>query len=168
MSAKPRRRGQLTAAPLPASISIAPRRVVATGYGVVSALGGSWSAHAAALRDGRCGIGQLSGLEDENLSIRIAAEVKHFCDWEGGDGRIRSSLLDRFSRFALAAAGEAVDSSGISFDAALAPRTATIIGSSQGGAGTLEENTGCFTVEPEAGCPHSRFRDQWPMLPLAL
>ena len=114
--------------------------MVATGYGVVSALGGSWPSHAAALRAGRCGIGPLSGVEDRSLSICIAAEVKEFADWEGGNGRIRGSLLDRFSRFALTAAGEAVTSSGIEFDSDLAPRTATIIGSSQGGARTLEEN----------------------------
>ena len=114
--------------------------MVVTGYGVVSALGGSWPEHAAGLREGRCGIGQLSGFEDETLSICIAAEVKEFSDWCGVDTRIRRSLLDRFSRFALAAAGETVQSSGIEFDSVLAPRTATIIGSSQGGARTLEEN----------------------------
>ncbi len=114
--------------------------MVATGYGVVSALGGSWSTHATALREGRCGIGRLSGADGEGLSISIAAEVRDFVGWKSGDGRIRSSLLDRFSCFALAAAGEAVQSSGIEFDDGLAPRTATIIGSSQGGASTMEEN----------------------------
>ncbi len=125
---------------LPVSRSVSSRRVVATGFGVVSALGNSWPDHAAALGRGDCGIGPLSGVEEENLSICIAAEVKDSDAWTNGQGRIRNSLLDRFSRFALKAAEEAVSSSGIVFDAALARRTATIIGSSQGGARTLEEN----------------------------
>ena len=70
--------------------------------------------------------------------------MKEFAEWEGGEGRVRNSLRDRFSRFALSAADEAVQASGICLDSELARRTATIIGSSQGGALTLEESYRLF------------------------
>ena len=113
--------------------------MVVTGYGVVSALGHSWPAHAAALAAGESGIGPLSGVEEPGLSICIAAEVKEYAGWTAGRRGIRSSLLDRFSQFALTAAEEAVRSAELEFDPTLSPRTAIIIGSSQGGAQTLEE-----------------------------
>jgi len=126
--------------------SVPPRRVAVTGFGVVSALGLNWPEHAAGLRAGRCGIGPLSSIQDDTLTIRIGAEVSGFAypagggSREAGRGKIRPGLLDRFSQFALAAADEAVCSSGIAIDSSLAGRAATVIGSSQGGATTLERN----------------------------
>ena len=118
------------------------RRVVVTGFGVVSALGHNAQEHLEGLREGRSGIGPLTGIEGiegGELSISIAAQVRDFKLSKNGT-EIRESLLDRFSQFALEAGAEAVKSSGIEFDEKLARRTATVVGSSQGGANTLEEN----------------------------
>ena len=81
----------------------------------------------------------IEGIEGGELSISIAAQVRDFKLSKNGT-EIRESLLDRFSQFALEAGAEAVKSSGIEFDEKLARRTATVVGSSQGGANTLEEN----------------------------
>lgn len=117
----------------------APRRVVVTGLGVVSALGNSTAAHCEGLRKGREGIRAITRVQAEDLADWIAGEVRDFEPPDYGP-RIRESLLDRFSHFALTAAAEAVAQSGIRFNAGLARRTATVVGSSQGGAGTLEDN----------------------------
>ncbi|MEM1160263.1 MAG: beta-ketoacyl-[acyl-carrier-protein] synthase family protein [Pseudomonadota bacterium] len=115
------------------------RRVVVTGIGVVSALGTGYRDHTDGLKDGRVGIAEISGFDTERLMVKIAGEAKQFA---GEDHFTRSeiALLDRVSQFALIAAREAVDQSGISFDEALGQRTATILGSAMGGLQTQDEN----------------------------
>jgi nodulation protein E len=49
------------------------------------------------------------------------------------------AMLDRFAQFALAACAEAVRSSGLSFDAALAARTSVVMGTSGGGQASIDE-----------------------------
>ncbi len=113
--------------------------MVVTGLGVVSALGCSATEHLKGLLAGRSGIGPITREANEDLSNWIAGEVKDFAPSDYGP-QIRESFLDRFSQFALAAGEEAVSNSGIEFSQELARRTATVVGSSQGGIGTLEDN----------------------------
>ena len=51
------------------------KRVVITGAGTVNALGHSVPETLAAMREGRCGIGELEFRDVERLSIRIGGQV---------------------------------------------------------------------------------------------
>lgn len=114
------------------------RRVAVTGLGVVSPIGVGAGPFADALFAGRCGIGPLSLAGDGRLSIRLAGEVRGFDPAAHFDAR-RLALLDRASQFALVAARQAVAASGLAFDGALGPRTATVLGTGVGGIVTLDE-----------------------------
>lgn len=114
-------------------------RVVVTGMGVISALGRHAGEFAAGLRNARSAIGPISIISTEKLSSKIAAEVSGFEPSNHFEPR-KLKLLDRASQFALVAAAEAIEDSGIVFDEALSSRTAVIIGSGIGGATTTDEN----------------------------
>ena len=116
-------------------------RVVITGMGCISALGVTASATWHSMREGRSGIGPLTGLNDSTLRTPIAAQAKGFVAGAHFDDK-RLVLLDPVSQFALVAAREAVSQSGLVFSAAgteLAERTAVIIGTGIGGASTQDQ-----------------------------
>ncbi len=119
-------------------MSAAVRRVVVTGLGVVSPIGIGADRYSESLFAGRCGIGPLSLVAHDGLGIRLAGEVRDYDPAAHFDAR-RLGLLDRVSQFALVAARQAVAASGLRFEGALAPRTATILGTGVGGIGTLDE-----------------------------
>jgi nodulation protein E len=113
------------------------KRVVLTGAGTVNALAQDVPGTLAALARGDCGIGTLDIRDVERLQIRIGAQVK---GWPGVPGMTarEASLWDPFTRFAIAAADEAVAMSGLS-GAALAG-AGVILGTAAGGIATWEEN----------------------------
>lgn len=115
------------------------RKVVVTGLGVVSPIGIGVPAFRESLFAGRCGIGPLTAVPTDRLSVRIAAEVRGFTPEDHFDPR-RLALLDRISQFAVVAAREAVAMSGLAFSDALAARTATVLGVGVGGIGTLDNS----------------------------
>ncbi len=113
------------------------RRVVVTGFGVVSALGVGRAAHDAGLRAGRCGVGELAIEDVERLSVRIGAAARDF----RGEERFSKSdlaLFDRTTQFAVTAAREAVADAGLSIDADLAPRAGVAIGTALTGMETID------------------------------
>ncbi len=114
------------------------RRVVITGLGCVSALGNSATATWAGMREGRAGIGPLTGLNDPTLRTTIAAQARDFVSSEHFDEK-RLVLLDPVSQYALVAAREAVVQAGIGFPPDRAERTAVIIGTGIGGASTQDQ-----------------------------
>jgi nodulation protein E len=114
------------------------RRVVITGFGVVSALGTTREAHMAGLREGRCGIGPLDIVDADRLSIGIGASAP----FVGEDHFTRNELTfyDRTTQLVLHAAREAVEQSGLTVDEALAPRAGAIIGTALNGMETIDGN----------------------------
>jgi nodulation protein E len=114
------------------------RRVVITGQGCVSALGNSAVQTWAAMREGRAGIGPLTGLDDAGLRTPVAAQAKGFQALDHFDEK-RLVLLDPVSQMALVAAREAVAQSGLRFEGEAGERTAVIIGTGIGGASTQDQ-----------------------------
>ena len=117
----------------------APRRVVVTGLGVISALGHDAAAFAAALFAGAGGIGPITRIPTDGLGVRVAAEVRDF-DPAAHFAKNRVGLLDRFAQFAMVAARQAIAQSAPPFDQGLGARTATLIGTGVGGLGTQDDN----------------------------
>ncbi|MBK5945508.1 beta-ACP synthase [Rhodobacter veldkampii DSM 11550] len=115
------------------------RRVVITGAGTVNALGLTVPETYAALRDGRCGIGDLDVRDVERLSIRIGAQVRGW-DAEAHFNRQQIALYDRFTQFTLHAAKQAVEQSGLEFCGELSMTSGVVLGTAGGGVNTWDEN----------------------------
>ena len=116
------------------------RRVVITGMGCVSALGSTAVATWQGMREGRAGIGPLTGLSGHELRTAIAGQARDF-DASAHFDEKRLVLLDPVSQYALVAAREAMAQAGLnkaSFEGLLGERSAVIIGTGIGGASTQD------------------------------
>lgn len=89
------------------------RRVVITGAGTINALAHDVPGTLAAMRAGRCGIGPLDIPDVDRLSVRIGGQVR---GWDAAAHLDRAALsgADRFAQFALVAAAQAMQGSGLS------------------------------------------------------
>ena len=127
------------AAPAVSRPAYGPRRVAITGMGTVNALGRNVPDTLAAMRDGRCGIGELDFQDVDRLSVRIGAQVR---DWdpEAYFNRQQISLYDKFTQFTLLAAKEAVAQAGLEFHGELGLCSGVILGTAGGGLNTWDEN----------------------------
>lgn len=115
------------------------KRVVITGAGTINALGHSVRETLEAMREGRCGIGDLEFRDVERLAIRIGGQVRGF-EAEGRFNRQQMTLYDRFTQFTLAAAQEAIAQSGLEFQGDLAARSGVVLGTAGGGVSTWDDN----------------------------
>lgn len=115
------------------------QRVVITGAGTVNPLGHTVSATFDAFRGGRCAIGPLNIRDVDRLSVRIGAQVR---DWQAEDhfDARQIALYDRSTQFAMVAAAEAVQQSGLVFQGSLAERSGVILGTAGGGLTTTDDN----------------------------
>lgn len=113
------------------------RRVVITGMGAITPIGNSVPEFWEGLKTGRCGIGPITRFDASDYKVKVAAEVKDFDPlqyMEKGDVR----KYDLFCQYALAAAAQAVEESGIK--GTLPPeRIGTYFGSGIGGINTFSE-----------------------------
>ncbi len=117
----------------------AMRRVVITGQGTINALGHDVPSTLEAMREGRCGIGELDLRDVDRLSIRIGAQVKGY-DPETLFNRQQIALYDRFTQFTLIAAHQALDGAGLTFAGELSARSGVVLGTAGGGVNTWDEN----------------------------
>jgi len=113
-------------------------RVVVTGLGAITPLGNDAGVYWDKLKQGASGLGPITATGHEELTQKIAAEVKNYDPLHYFQERDLATL-DRFSQFALVAAREAIAQSGLVFDRSLSLRTATIVGTGVGGQNTLDD-----------------------------
>ena len=104
------------------------RRVVITGLGVFSSTGKNRKCFFENLLQGRSGVGPISQFDSSALSVRIAAEVPGYNPDDYFPAK-RQDLLDKFAQFALIAAGEAMESSGLEVREEERCRFGVVIGS---------------------------------------
>jgi 3-oxoacyl-[acyl-carrier-protein] synthase II len=106
-------------------------RVAITGLGIISPFGRGRSAACSAIRDGRSGIRRIESIDTSSLNCKIAGEVP----LDAHQGLFKG--FDRFSRFALIAAEEAMEQA--KGRGVVDPeRFGVIIGTGLGGAETLD------------------------------
>lgn len=118
------------------------RRVVITGMGVISPIGNDVKTFWENLKAGRCGISRLEGFEEYNLPIHVAGRVKDFDPLNFGLSVAEKRRNDLYSQFAMAAATEAMASSGlVSRENIEAERFGVYIGSGIGGINTFVTQT---------------------------
>ena len=119
------------------------QRVVITGVGVISPVGNNINDFWKNLTEGNCGIDTIKGFEDYELPISVAGQVKNFNPEECGLERNDVRRNDLYCQFALAAAYQAMQDSGLKSGENIAPeRLGTYIGSGIGGMNTFVEETG--------------------------
>lgn len=107
------------------------RRVVVTGLGMVSPIGNtveeSWNNALA----GKSGIGVITQFDASSFGSRIAGEVKNF-EVEKYLPAKEARRFDRFIQLGIAAAVQALDDSGLTFEGEGAERAGCAIGSGIG------------------------------------
>lgn len=114
------------------------RRVVVTGLGAITPIGNSTEAFWNSIRQGKNGIGPITAFDTTDYKAKLAAEVKDFNAREYMDVKT-ARRLERFSQFAVAAAKEAFQDSGLDMEKEDAFRAGVIVGS---GVGSLQELEG--------------------------
>lgn len=115
------------------------RRVVVTGLGMVSPIGNtveeSWNNALA----GKSGIGVIAQFDASSFGSRIAGEVKNF-EVEKYLPAKEARRFDRFIQLGIAAAVQALDDSGLTFEGEEAERAGSAIGSGIGGLPIICQN----------------------------
>lgn len=114
------------------------RRVVITGLGTVNPTGNTVAESWAAIKAGRCGIAPITHFDTTGSRVTLAAEVKGFDPAARIDKR-EARKMACFTQFAVAAAREAMEDSGIDLEETDRSRFGTIISSGIGGLPTIEE-----------------------------
>jgi 3-oxoacyl-[acyl-carrier-protein] synthase II len=113
------------------------RRVVVTGIGLICGSGNTkeevWSNLLASVSS----VGPITRFDISNFPVRIASEVKDFDPLKFIEKK-EVKKMDIFIHYALAAAQEAVDDSGLKIGPDDASRVGTFIGSGIGGFGVIE------------------------------
>ena len=92
-------------------------RVVITGLGAVTPIGNTTEEFWEGLHTGRNGIGRVTQFDVDALPVQIAGEVKDF-DPEAHMDRKTARRTGRFAQFALVAARQALEDSGLPLDSA--------------------------------------------------
>ncbi len=114
------------------------KRVVVTGFGCISPVGNNVQDTWNALLAGKSGAAMITHFDASRHKTRFAAEVKGF-DAVAVFGPRDARKMDRFTQFAVAAANEALEHSGLKIDEANRDRVGILIGTGIGGIGTLLE-----------------------------
>ena len=116
------------------------RRVVVTGLGAVTPVGNSVSDMWESLLAGKSGIAEITHFDVEKFTTKLAGEVKNFDTEEKGLSQKDAKRLDMFEKFAITAAFEAMQDSGLDSHEFDKERAGVCIGVGFGGIKSFEEN----------------------------
>jgi len=114
------------------------RRVVITGLGCITSLSESADGLFSALCEGRSGVTTIESFDATAFSVHFGGEIKHFEVTKYIDRR-EAKRMDRFSEFAVAAAIQAVQDSGLDLTKEDPYRIGAIVGTGIGGIKEIEE-----------------------------
>ncbi len=107
------------------------RRVVVTGYGLVTALGNDVPTTWASILKGESGADYIKKFDTEDYNVKFACEVKNFDEQDYMDKK-EARRMGAFSHFAVAASDEAMKTSGLVVDDSNAEMIGTYISSGIG------------------------------------
>ena len=114
------------------------RRVVITGLGAITPIGNNVEEFWKGIKEGKCGIDEITHFDVSNYKVKLAAEVKDY-DPEKYFDRRSAKRLDKFSQFAIVAAKEAWEDSKLDKEKENMERVGVILGSGIGGLDTMEK-----------------------------
>ena len=121
-------------------LTIAKRRVVVTGIGVLSPCGNGIQAYWDNLLAGNSGIRRVTRFDPENFASQIGGEVIDFDPVDFMD-RKEARRNDRFTHFGMAASKLAIRDGNLDIEAIQRDRFGVLIGSGIGGINTMEEQS---------------------------
>ncbi|MHC6202781.1 beta-ketoacyl-ACP synthase II [Breznakiellaceae bacterium SP9] len=84
------------------------KKVVITGMGIISPIGKSLAEFSKSLKEGKSGIDTISSFDTTGFDVTIAGEIKDFDPGQWLDKK-EARKMARFSQFAIAAAGQALE-----------------------------------------------------------
>ncbi len=113
------------------------KRVVITGYGLVTPLGIGSREPWENLINGKSGIDYITRFDATTMKSKIAGEVKNFRAEDYIDPK-EAKRMDLFTKFAMAAAKLALEMSGLEITEENAPRVGVLVGAGLGGLETFE------------------------------
>jgi len=113
------------------------RRVVITGLGCVTALAESADELFAALCEGKSGVSTIESFDTGAYPVQFGGEVRNFDVTKYVDKR-QSKRMDRFTQFAMAAASQALNDSGLDFSKEDVFRAGAVVGTGIGGIKEIE------------------------------
>ena len=116
------------------------KRVVVTGLGAVTPIGNSADVFWESVKKGRVGIGQLTKFDVSGYKVSLAAEVKGFSA-AGKIDTASSRRMEEFARYAVVAAKEAFEDSGLDMALEEPFRAGTAIGTGVGSLQVIEGAT---------------------------
>ena len=129
------------------------RRVVITGLGAITPLGNNVEEFWKGIKEGKCGIDQITKFDTTDFKVKLAAEVKGYNPEDYFEKR-EAKRLDLFSQYAMVAAREAWKDSKLDKETENMERVGVIIGSGIGGIQTIEiENKKCNEKGPDRVSP---------------
>jgi 3-oxoacyl-[acyl-carrier-protein] synthase II len=115
------------------------KRVVITGLGVISPVGNDVLSFWESLKEGKSGVGLITSFDATGFDSRLAAEVRNFDPTDYGISLKEMKRTAKFVQYAVAAAKQAIESSGLNLDQEDKNRIGVIIGSGIGSLHTIEE-----------------------------
>lgn len=89
-----------------------PRRVVITGMGAITPVGKTVDDTWKSMRQGECGIAEVTAFDSTDCPVKVAAEVKDY-NLRDYFSPMQAMKMDRFSQFGLIASLEAYQDSGL-------------------------------------------------------
>lgn len=113
------------------------RRVVITGIGAFASTGKNANSFFETLVEGRSAIRRIQQFDPSELSVQIGAEIPDYNPLDYFPAK-RLDLVDRFTQFALLAAKEAMETSGLQLRDEERPRFGVVTGTGMGGTNTFE------------------------------
>ncbi len=114
------------------------RRVVITGVGMITPIGKNGEESWNGIKEKKCGIDRITLFDTTNYKTTLAAEVKDYDPLQYFDQK-QVKRLDRSSQFALIAAREAFQDSGITNENTDLERVGVFVSSGIGGFNTIQE-----------------------------
>lgn len=114
------------------------RRVVVTGMGAITPIGNTVDEFWEGIKDGKCGVDEISQFDTKDYKVKLAAEVKNFVAEDYFD-RKGAKRLERFSQFAIIAAKEAMKDSGITKENTNMNKVGVIVSAGIGGLRIIED-----------------------------
>ena len=114
------------------------RRVVVTGLGAVTPIGNNVKDMWESVKAGKCGIAPITHYDTEGRKVTVAGEVKDLDVSCIEKKELRK--MDKFSQYALVAAKEAIEDSGLDLEKEDVDNIGVIVASGIGGLGTIEND----------------------------
>lgn len=113
------------------------RRVVVTGLGAISPIGNTADEMWQGIKDGKCGIDEITHFDTSDYKVKLAGEVKDL-DMESYFEKRDLKFNDRFTQFARIVSKQAVADAKLDLEAIDKERFGVIIGSGIGGIESIE------------------------------